>query len=394
MDEGQSGGRKNGKQIKQTDPKASTKVEVSTPESGVVVEFSGMSVDLAAVPSSSGNGKGGGGGSGGGGSGGGGSGGGGRPGGGEEGVGNNLSFPVIAPLGVPLFDLRGDMDSLKLTDPYFVPGEYDANYWFDQKNEGNEWQAYNEQATEPIAIHKIDMGDALESARISLGRFVRIELALLRDVDGWLAYNMENIDGQGKTEVQGTPLSPADYPDPSVGLTITDDLTRIEALNGPTYRSDLATVYAPSNIMNLTIQKFEDDPVTGLLWNGEQWVGEGIGATDYAAGKAFGAELTVSGKVISGVSGKPFKFTEAGNYRITFEIEQGASIFLDEFTEAYNVAGARVMDIIPDGEMSYGGVGADTHNGLIVLDVEAPSTVAGDELTSQFSRVDANASYF
>lgn len=97
-------------------------------------------------------------------------------------AGNNLSFPVIFPDEVTPLTLRGDMDSLTLTDPYFVPGEYDDKYWFHQKSEGNEWQAYNEQATGAIDIDKIDVGDALESARIALGRFVRIELALLKDV--------------------------------------------------------------------------------------------------------------------------------------------------------------------------------------------------------------------
>lgn len=317
---------------------------------------------------------------------------------GEEGIGNNLSFPVIFPEGVTPLTLRGDMDSLKLTDPYFEPGEYngDSNYWFHQKSEGNEWQAYNEIATGPIAIDKVDVGDALESARIALGRFVRIELALLKDIgnpedpnDGQLAYYMENIDGQGKTEVQGTPLSPVDYPDPVLGRIITDNFDEIKGLHGPTYASDLATVYAPSEVMTLTIQKFESDPVTGL-WNGEQWVGEGIGEIDYAANTAFGSELTVSGKVISGVSGKPFSFRDEGNYRITFEIEQGASIFLnaadpaqgEEGTQPYNVAGARTMNIVPDGLLGVGG--GDTHNGLIYLDVQVPSTVAGDELTSAF----------
>jgi len=328
-----------------------------------------------------------------------------NPGGGgghTETAGNNLSFPVIFPEGVSPLTLRGDMNSVELTDPYFVPGEYDSNYWFHQKSEGNQWQAYNEQATEPVTIDKVDIGDALESARIALGRFVRIELALFKDVgvetdpdDGWLAYKMEQIDGQGKTEVQGTPYTEASLiiPDP-------DNLTTIEDLEGlTTYRSDLATVYAPSSVMNLTIQKFDADPVTGLEWNGEQWVGPGIGARNYAANTGFGSELTVSGKVISGVSGKPFKFTDEGNYRITFEIEEGATILLDETTKRYNVAGARHMKIVPDGEMSYDpdGIGAETHNGLIYLDVQVPSTVAGDDevLTSQFFNfITANESSF
>jgi hypothetical protein len=300
---------------------------------------------------------------------------------------------VIFPQGVTPLTLRGDIDSLKLGDPYFVPGEYDSKYWFHQKSEGNEWQAYNEQATGPIAIDKIDVGDALESARIALDRFIRIELALLKDIgdsenpdDGQLAYYMENIYGQGQTEVQGTPYTAG-------SLTITGNLNQIKALDGlTTYRSDLATVYAPANVMNLTIQKFAADPVTGLAWNGEQWVGSGIGTTDYAANTAFGAELTVSGKVISGVSGQPFSFTEAGFYRITFEIEQGASIFLDGETEPYNVAGARIMEIVPDGLLGVGG--EDTHNGLIYLDVQVPSLVAGDELTSQFSTLVAPADSF
>lgn len=40
---------------------------------------------------------------------------------GEESVENNLSFPVIFPSGVTPLALRGAMNSLTLTDPYFVP---------------------------------------------------------------------------------------------------------------------------------------------------------------------------------------------------------------------------------------------------------------------------------
>ncbi|WLT39071.1 hypothetical protein NON20_05230 [Synechocystis sp. B12] len=52
---------------------------------------------------------------------------------GEESVGNNLSFPVIFPSGVTPLALRGAMNSLTLTDPYFVPGTRDDYYWFAQK---------------------------------------------------------------------------------------------------------------------------------------------------------------------------------------------------------------------------------------------------------------------
>lgn len=294
---------------------------------------------------------------------------------GEESVENNLSFPVIFPSGVTPLALRGAMNSLTLTDPYFVPGTRDDYYWFAQKNEGNTWQAYNEQATGAIAIDKVDVGDALESARIELGQFVRIELALFKDIgdplisdDGQLAYHMEQIDGQGKTEVQGTRYTAASLQ--QTFASADDAFTQLGDSGLPIYRSDLATVYAPSQVKNLTIQKFEHDPVTGLDWNGDQWVGLGIGTKDYAASTAFGSELAVSGKVISGVSGKPFKFTDAGNYRITFEIEEGASIFLDAGTERYNVAGARGMVIVPD---------SSNHNGLIYLDIAVPSSVSGTE---------------
>ena len=318
----------------------------------------------------------------------------GHDGGGEEATGNNLSFPLIVPEGVAPLTLRGSMGALNLTDPYFDTADEGGLYWFHQKAVGNEWQAQNTVWSGPLDVDKIDLGDALESARIELGRFVRIELALLKDIgdpeivdDGWLGYRMEQIDGQGPDEVQGTPYTQSEY---TLTFENADEAFALLGDTGvPIYRSDLASVYAPAGVMSLTIQKFTDgvtdpDSVTGLYWDGDGWVGPGIESENYAAQTNFGSELTVSGKVISGVSGKPFSFTEAGQYRITFEIAGGASIFLDAETEPYNVAGARLMEIVPDYVPAEGA--EDIHNGLIYLDVMVPSSVSGDEgeLDSQF----------
>lgn len=325
-----------------------------------------------------------GGGGAGGGYGGGGSGGGGGGGSHEETAGNNLSFPVIFPQGVTPLALRGDMNELTLTIPYTtitepVPPGY---VWFAQKVDGNEWQAGNRVASAPIVIDAVDMGDALESARLRIGNFIRVELALFDNLNEPMrAYEMAKIGGQGKTEVQGTRLEQDRWMDGGVSLTG----SQLDTLLGSTtYLSDRATVYTPAGVMGLTIQKFAVDPVAGLAWDGSMWVGNGIDQEDLAENTKLGAELTVSGKVISGVSGSPWKFTEAGSYRITFDLKEGSSVSLGPDTEFINVAGPRAEAIVPDGEMSYG-VGADTHNGLIYMDVQVPSQVAGgDELASQF----------
>ncbi len=227
----------------------------------------------------------------------------------------------------------------------------------------------------------------MESSPVRLGRFLRLELALYDDLstdgdytpDSMRAYTMTQLSEQtGRNEVQG---SRAD----SNSVVIDNNSSQIDELLGTTtYESNFATVYAP--MMDLTIQKLdsEADDLTGL-WNGSQWVGEGIGDEDYAANTQFGSELNVVGKVINGVSDKPFRFTEEGLYRITFSLPDDASIVFTKDTQVGNYSAdgftelteGRTTTVVADGQLGVGG--DDTHNGLLYMDIIVPSVMGGGE---------------
>jgi hypothetical protein len=307
-----------------------------------------------------------------------------------EGASNNLSFPAIwlqgqgdDPLGL---DSRSSENSLSLTVPFAAEPDADGYYYFAQKTEGNTWQAGNMQALAPVEVDWVDIGDAMESAPVGLGRFLRLELALYDALDTPMrAYTMTQLSEQtGRNEVQGVQaLQPS--------VTITENSAAIDALTGTTYQSNFATVYAP--MMELTIQKFATeapsaDQLTGLRWNGEQsiWVGDGIGTVDYAADIQFGSELNIAGKVINGVSDKPFRYTDAGLYRVTFSLPDGIPVLLGASTQVgtYDpdihdfapVTEGRTTLVVPDGQLGVGGV--DTHNGLLYMDMIVPSPVGGE----------------
>jgi hypothetical protein len=393
---------------------------------------------------SQGSGIGGGGGSPGGGTpGGGGSPGGGTPGGGGGGrpgettAGNNLSVPAIFPETAP--DLRGTEGSFTFTTPTYLTG--DTNYvYFAQGVEGNEWQAGNisvgATAAAPIAINYVNIGDALESAPIQKGRNVRLELTLwetitdITDSDGddgdigddtlsgFAMTLLGGSKGKGKPGTTGpTESQGARYPYASPWTTLTDGtVSDTTDGQGITYDSTYASVYAANasstgegetvdSYMTLVIQKVEgltpqyigqggDDFITGLGWDGTQWVdtnsGDSITVGKNLSTTAFGPELTISGTYNVGASGSPWKFTADGTYLITFALKNGTPVMFDANTQVLNddpllpgfqpteLTAGRYTQVVADNTLGVavdggGFVQADTHNGLLAMLVGVPS---------------------
>ena len=339
-------------------------------------------VDSSGEPGGGGSGgePGGGGGGGGGepGGGGGGGGNGGNPGG--EVAGNNLSFPAIFFDQAPV--LRGDGENVLFSVATDLD-EADSSIYFAQKEEGNWWQADHVVTTGPVVVDWVDIGDALESAPINSGTNIRLELSLWQDLanldseetaldfpeDGLLTgLNMTLLGGAkgdgkpdvtGPTEMQGAQLAKSAWNGDSYAGTIG------ELPEGSTFESASATIYAP--YMSMSIQSVTGvdsvDDLDAFTWNSGGWVGAGVGANIVAT--AFGPELNIGGKYIVGASGTPFKFGEDGDYLITFAINNGAPVSLNDETYVTNVAGARETWVIEDGE---------SHNGLLVMLVGVPSS--------------------
>ncbi|WP_216910949.1 hypothetical protein [Synechococcus sp. CCY 0621] len=314
----------------------------------------------------------------------------------------------------------------------------DTNYvYFAQGVTGNEWQAGNisagATAESPIAIDYVNIGDALESAPIQRGRNVRLELSLFEEIadvntpliagdDTLTGFAMTLLGGAkgkgspsktGPTEIQGARLP--------VGTTQTYPFTGNagDYLGTTTYSSEYAAVYAADasstegetvdSYMKLVIQKVtglspqyaEDgsatpgvndgaDFITGLAWDGNQWVdtngGDGITVGGNISNVAFGPELTISGTFNVGASGLPWKFTSDGTYLITFALENGTPVVFDENTLVRNddpllpgfqpteLTEGRLTQVVGDGLL---GLGGDTHNGLLAMLVGVPSAVGG-----------------
>ncbi len=394
-------------------------------------------------------GKKGGGGGGGGTPGGGGGGGGGRP--GETSAGNNLSVPAIFPGAAPI--LRGTEGQFTFTTPAIPTVPVDDSYvYFAQGVEDNYWQAgkiafgdddFNfdfdtddDQITDAIAVDYVNIGDALESAPIELRRNIRLELSLFEQIadvtntpnnpddDTLTGFAMTLLGGAkgkgrpsitGPTESQGARLKKGETPNYPASA---DDY-----LGTTTYPSDYAAVYAADasstegetvdSYMKLVIQKVDGlspqyaedtsvetgipganddaDFLTGLAWDGDQWVdsnsGDGISVGDDISNVAFGPELTISGTYNVGASGTPWKFTSAGTYLITFALEDGTPVVFDENTLVRNddpllpgfqpteLSEGRLTQVVADGLLGTGG--NDTHNGLLALLVGVPSSVGG-----------------
>jgi hypothetical protein len=205
---------------------------------------------------------------------------------------------------------------------------------------------------------------------------------------------------KGPTESQGARLLA------NLGLPYTGSTASAPA--GTTYASDYASVYGATSsggevstsYMTMTIQKVTGiDPtyvgdaapdfLTGLTWNGSQWVSDTAAITvgDNITNTAFGPELNIGGKYIMGASGKPWKFTADGNYLITFAVKNDAPISFDIGTTVKNDDGSsingfqptdllegRYTQVVGDALLSTSG---DRHNGLLAMLVGVPSTVGG-----------------
>ena len=346
----------------------------------------------------SGGGIGGGGGSpgggtpGGGGSGGGGNGG--KPGG--EGFGNNLSFPaVFFNEGAPV--LRGNPDDFTFTTPTLL-GAYPGQVFFAQGVEGNEWQAGSITVAGPVTVDYVDIGDALESAPLKSGTNVRLELTLYEELTTSLTgFSMTLLGGakgsgkptvKGPTESQGAQLAATEW-----GSGGPYNGNSASAPDGTTYDSMYASIYAAistggettNSYMSMSIQKVTGldsaEGITGLTWNGSQWVeantGDDITVGANLFNTDFGPELNIGGKYIMGASGKPFKFTSDGDYLITFALDEGAPLVFDGSTEVANfgfVDGSPVPGVAAGRETVVYEDGA-THNGLLVMLVGVPSSV-------------------
>ena len=389
----------------------------------ILASIPSISSPLAVAAPAVGAGRGGGGGGGiggGGGSPGGGTpggGGGGRPGG--ETVGNNLSFPAI------FFDtptLRGSPNTFTFTTPTRLDG--DSNYvYFAQGVKENEWQAgsiIRPKIDGAVTVEFVDIGDALESAPIKRGSNIRLELSLYEKLDTPLtAFAMTLLGGSksgggrpaqtgtGSTESQGARLAATSWSGSPVTGDTTDEDFRENTTYPTTYQSDYASIYAATtsgetadSYMNLTIQKVSGlnpgDPITGLVWNGTEWqdantfLEDPITVGGNISNTTFGPELNIAGKYIMGASGQPWKFTEDAIYLVTFALENLAPIKLDSnVTRVVNDDPAlqgfqpisigegtvRATQVITDGTMGLNG--DDTHNGLLAMIVEVPSTIGG-----------------
>ena len=255
-----------------------------------VAAVAAVAVALVAVPSAIARGPGGGGGGGGGGE--------------ETTIGNNLSFPAIWSEGITLA-MRGTFGDPQLLEPSeYTTGEGLPLYL--QGVEANTWQAENVLAAARVEVSQVDWGDNIESRSLPLGKPIRVETTLLKDLDTPMqGFSMYSAYGSRDAEVFGT--------------------------DGATYDSTQATIY--SACARLTIQRLEisrDDPYTSALtWDpaAGEWTGTGLiapaifngGVWSGGEGSGYSAEINGSGKVVYG-----YNWTgagTAGDYRITFSLD-------------------------------------------------------------------------
>ena len=280
---------------------------------------------------------------GGGGHGGGGHGGGGEP---EETASNNLSYPVIFTDGTAL-TLAGVPNEYTLTTPYDLNGDgvitaadqINGYYLFAQKVAANTWQAdslllpADEDPATNLFVSTIDWGDSIEGGKpIAMGRPTRIEISFYKDLATPLAgdvaleptmtsYPMQLLaNPSSPTEVQGA--SAAAYPLSGV-LPSTDVLT---------LESSEASVYA--HTAKLALQYITGTPEVGdVLWNGDYWVdadlNDAVTIDGPIGGLTFGGEITVSGKVVYGLSMGGWRPDRAGTYRATVYFPETGNLQLD-----------------------------------------------------------------
>lgn len=344
-----------------------------------------------------------GGGMGGGGMGGGGMGGGGMHGGGggghgevtepEETASNNLSNPVIFTEGVAL-TLPGGPDAFSFLKAYDLNGDGEITdldqingyYLFAQKTEGNLWQAdsltipapgsVDELTPTRLWVSSIDWGDSIEGGKpIDTGKPTRIEISFYKDLtdprqedEAILPSNMTAYPMQ----LLANPSSPDEVQGASAKTqSLEGDLPNDNVL---TLESTEVSVYAET--ARLSLQHIIGSPQPGSLsWNGEFWEDANeldsvtIGAP--ISGLSFGGEVTVSGKVVYGLSKGGWSPDVAGTYRATVFFPttgnlQLGSAFIDAGTEETLVAASEEPPAEPGAGAQIDGVNNLTYLDLFV----------------------------
>lgn len=267
--------------------------------------------------------------------------------GGHTAATNNLSFPVIWAEGASGLPLPGSFGQPKLTAPYDVDGdgsiteadEIGGYYQFAQKVAGNVWQAQSVPAPGKVYVTDVDWGDSLESIDGKLGRPLRIELTLYKDLsaaseeeglpDEMLEFPMTMLAAPSSPdEVQGAGASA--YP---IDLGVTpargslDDVHTVLGGEATVYSSGYGLVIQP--LVGLRESIADGD----LAWNASEWVdADETDPSDIEAplsAIAFSSELNVGGKVIYGLSQGGWKPRAIGDYRITFYLQPTANARLD-----------------------------------------------------------------
>jgi hypothetical protein len=263
-----------------------------------------------------------------------------------ETAGNNLSFPVIWAENGSGLSVPGTAGEFEFTTPYDVDGDevittadqIGEYYQFAQKTAGNIWQAGIAEAFGPVYVTEVDWGDSLESVDMKVGRPVRVELSLYKDLGTTYAEEAALPDEMLSfpMELLANPSSP----DEEKGAGATE-----YPISGPlpdsrvnTEMSTEATVYSAGAqlIIQPLVGTSEDVAEGDLKWDGSQWVDANLDdPTDIAdplTGITFAGELNVSGKVIYGLSQGGWRPTEVGDYRITFYMQPSVNTKLDYAT--------------------------------------------------------------
>lgn len=322
--------------------------------------------------------------------------GGGGHGGGEETASNNLSKPVIFTEGVGL-TLSGSPNTFSFTTPYDLNGDSlitDADkiagyYLFAQKTTGNEWQAdsllipADDLDTTNLFVSTIDWGDSIEGGKpIAVNRPTRIEVSFYKNLAEPLTgdvaldstmtgYPMELLaNASSPTEVQGA--SASDYP-------ITGELPNSSVL---TEESTEASVYA--HTAQFVLQYINGTPeANDFLWDSALGYWADADPTDTVtieepvSGLTFSGEVTVSGKVVYGLSQGGWSPDQAGTYRATVFFPKAGNLQLGQ-AEILASSEESITDIVPLAQESGGeepptesGPGAqiDGLNNLTYLDI-------------------------
>lgn len=277
---------------------------------------------------------------------------------------NNLSYPVIWS-GDGALVIPGVFGEPELTKPvnYTVPGTEPPEVIpvYPQATEGNTWQAGSELSLTPVEVNEIDWGDNLEAKSLTLGKPIRVETTLIKNlISPMLAFKMVSLEGEMREEVFAT--------------------------TGDTEESEQATIY--SGCARLTIQRLlisREDPYLYLLkWDAStgEWTGEEVVSPavfnggvwqSSGEGEGYSAEVNGSGKVLYGYNWRTSGLT-SGDYRITFSFDQAC---LNTFvTEDTKVVFSEEESAEPTVDASSGGVSGggvpkvDAVNNLSYVDVQ------------------------